>query len=211
MDDVLLFGRGGLFDQSASLANALANQAQSVVQRLHAWTPDDLLNTPAEDVIGRLLDEGTVQCPRLLVDDAELLDPTEVDQQYVDFGERRSRRVTRMTLVVPFEGEKDVFTLRADTSSTNPPRVLRLQDQELHLVVDDPPGDGAEIRMRFDGQIADIEKYLDWSRQQIDQYNQQIRRDVPTMVAERREQLSATRDLQADIGFPTRGRPDADA
>jgi hypothetical protein len=210
MDDVLLFGRGNMYAQDGRLAAALGSTAQAMLKHLQTWDPDDLLNTSAEDVIDRLADEGSVQCPSLLIDDAFLLEPTEVTEQYIDFGERRARRVTRFVLVVPFEGEKDVFTLRADQSSMNPPRVLRLKDHELHLYIDNPPDDPAKVKAIFDEQITKIDEHLSWSRRQIDLHNQQIRSEVPAVVAKRREQLLAARNLQAQIGYPIRRRPDAD-
>jgi hypothetical protein len=44
---------------------------------------------------------GSVECPDLHVDDAFMLEPTEVDQQFKDWGELRTRRVTRLVLVLP--------------------------------------------------------------------------------------------------------------
>lgn len=120
-----------------------------------------------------------------------------------------TRRVPRFVLVVPFEGERVVFTLRANTSSTNPPRVLKLANQELHLVIDNPPNDPAAIRTNFDEQIANIEKYLSWSRAQIDKHNRQLREELPSLVENRRSQLTASSKLHADTGYPTR-RPTRD-
>lgn len=210
MDYVQLFSSGRRYDSGGSLSEVLGTTAQAMAQRLRGWDPDDLLNTPIDDVVARLVDEGSVQCPYLRADDAFMLEPTEVDQQFVDFGERYTRRVTRLVLVVPFEGEKDVFTLRANTSSTMLPQVLRLQDREIHLAVDNPSNDPAAVKGAFDEQIANIEQYLSWSRQDIDRHNQQMRTEVPGMVAKRREELLATRNLQAQIGYPVRRRQDAD-
>ena len=151
-----------------------------------------------------------MHCPRLITDAVYLLEPREVSQQYVDFGRPRTRRVTMFVSVVPFEGDKDIFLLRPDHFMTVPPEVLLLEDQELHLAVDDPPNDPAVVRARFDEQIANIEKYLSWSRRQVELHNQQLRDEVPGMVARRREQLLTTRNLQAQIGYPVRRRPDAD-
>ena len=210
MDYVQLFSKGRPYALADSLSDLLRKTAQATAQRLQGWDPDDLLNTPVDDVVEDLVDLGSVQCPYLRVDDAFMLAPTEVDQQFMDFGERHTRRVTRLVLVVPFEGDKDVFTLRADQFSTMPPQVLRLQDHEVHLAIDNPSNPAA-ARAAFDEQIANIEKYLGWSRAQIELHNQQIRRDVPGMVATRREQLLMSRNLQAEIGFPVRRRQDADS
>lgn len=130
-----------------------------------------------------------------------MLPATEVDQQYRDWGEQRTRRVTRLVLVVPFEGHKDIFNLRPDQFTTMPPQVLRLQGHEIHLAIDNPSNDAAAINAAFHKQIANIEKYLGWSRRQIDLHNQGLRNELPGMVARRREQLLATRNLQAEIGF----------
>jgi hypothetical protein len=207
---VQLFSKGSAYDLATSLAAFLGKTAQAVAQRLHNWNADELLNTPVDDVVEQLVDMGSVECPNLLLDDAFMLEPTEVDQQYRDWGEVRTRRVTRFVLVVPFEGEKNVFELRPDQFTNMPPQVLRLQAHEIRLVIDNPMNDPAAIKGAFDAQIATIEQYLGWSRWQIELHNRGLRDRVPGMVASRRDQLLATRNLQAEIGFPVRRRKDAD-
>jgi hypothetical protein len=210
VDGIQLFGRGSINDYSSLLASALDAKARAVAETLQNWKPDSLLDTQPETVIAQLVDKGSVQCPRLLTDQVwQQPDVVEVNKQTVEFGEPVTRRVKRLVLVVPFEGEKDVFTLRANNSSLNPPRVLRLDKQELHLALDDPPSDGTAVRANFDEQIAKIEQYLGWSREQIETHNQLIRNEVPGMVTARREELLATRKLQADTGYPT-SRPTGD-
>ncbi len=81
---------------------------------------------------------------------------------------------------------------------------------ELRIAVDEPADDAASIRAQFEAQLDKIEMFLEWSRKQIEEHNAQIRTSVPDMVARRRAQLLATRNLQAKIGFPIRRRPDAD-
>lgn len=211
MDYIALFARSSPTDHSRLLSSALAGTNQSVVRELQAWEPNDLLSTPIDTVIERLINKATVRCPRLLAEEAEMLEPTETIMEFMEFGEQQRRRVTRMTLAVPYDGEQEVFTLRADTSSNNPPRVLRMTDKELHLGVDDPPNDGAQLRAAFDAQIAKIEQYLGWSRQQIDRHNDQLQAEVPKMVAARRDELLAARNLQAETGYRTRSRPSTDS
>ncbi|CKQ06477.1 Hypothetical protein ERS027629_01057 [Mycobacterium tuberculosis] len=210
MEYVQLFSKGRLNDLAGSLAGFLGKASQATAQRLQSWDADDLLNTPVDDVVEQLVELGSVECPDLRVDDAFMLPATEVDQQYRDWGEQRTRRVTRLVLVVPFEGHKDIFNLRPDQFTTMPPQVLRLQGHEIHLAIDNLSNDAAAINAAFHKQIANIEKYLGWSRRQIDLHNQGLRNELPGMVARRREQLLATRNLQAEIGFPVRRRKDAD-
>ena len=76
--------------------------------------------------------------------------------------------------------------------------------------MDGPIGDAASVRARIDAQVDEIEKSLASSRMQIEEHNARIRAEVPGMVSRRRAQLLAARNLQANIGFPVRRRPDAD-
>ncbi|OLO99190.1 hypothetical protein BVU76_27000 [Mycolicibacterium porcinum] len=210
MDYVQLFSTGRLYDLAGSLAEFLGKTGQATAQRLQSWDADELLNTPVDDAVEQLAELGSVDCPDLRVDDAYMLEPTEIDLQYRDWGEVRTRRVSRFVLVVPFDGDKDIFGLRPDQFTTMPPQVLRLQSQELHLAIDDPSNDAAAVKGAFDSQIANIQQYLGWSRRQIELHNQGLRSELRGMVERRREQLLATRNLQADIGFPVRRRKDAD-
>jgi hypothetical protein len=210
MDGIQLFGRGSLTDYTSLLSSALDASARRVSERLQRWKADDLLDTPQQAVVAELMETGSVSCPRLLTDQAWQQPAVEVDKQFRDFGEIVTRRVTRLVLVVPYEGERDVFTLRADTSSTNPPRVLRIDDGELRLAVDDPPADGGAVRANFEVQIGKIEQYLGWSCQQIAAHNQRLVDELPGLVQARRDDLLATRKLQADTGYPA-SRPTGEA
>lgn len=200
---IQLFGRGSLYDGTHLLSNSLDATERSAIDRLQKWDADELLSTPTETIVAHLVEGGSVVCPNLLIDEVWQKPPTEVSQQFVEFGETLTRRVTRLVLVLPYEGEREVFTLRANTSSTNPPRVLRLDQGELHLAIDNPPADAAAVRAQFDEQIANIDKYLGWSRLQIEEHNQRLRDEIPGLVESRREQLLAIRKLQADTGYPT--------
>jgi hypothetical protein len=135
--------------------------------------------------------------------------PSEAVQAFNDFGREFERRVPQLTLVVPFEGEKEVFTARPNQCSLNPPQVASLDDHELRITLERELSDGAQARALFDTQLDQIEKHLGWARTQIEQHNAKIRASVPELVARRRAKLLATRNLQSTIGFPIRTRPDA--
>ncbi len=210
MGSTQLFSNGGPFKPGWGLSDVLQSTARAVSERLQSMNANALLNAPVQDVIDELVEAGSVRCPELDIDSAYQIEPTEVDQQYQQFGERYLRHVTRFVLVVPFDGEKDIFTFCPDHSTTVRPSVLQLNDDDIRLAVDDPPDDPAALKQGFDNQIATIEKYLAWSRSQIEAHNQQIVAEVPVLVMRRREQLLATRNLQASIGYPVQRRKDAD-
>jgi hypothetical protein len=201
---------GPLLFTRDDLRSALEGTTTKMVDRLNNWDPDALLNAAEADVVEELIDDGSVQCPRLLRDQAWMPPPGEVVQTFMNFGRQVERRVPQLTLIVPFEGEKDVFLLRASQFTFNPPRVASLVNHELRITVEGETADLARARTLFDTQIDAIEKHLAWSRQQIEQHNQQIRISVPDLVSRRRTELLTIRNLQAAIGYPIRRRPDAD-
>ncbi|MBB4679455.1 hypothetical protein [Crossiella cryophila] len=204
MNDVLLFHRDGHLDA------ALTRTERAMVERIQQWDPDALLKAPVEDVVDQLVDAGSVRCPELLVDQVWMPAPTEVMVAYSDFGQQYARRVTRLVLVAPFTGEKAIFMFRANRGTMSPPRVLHLTENELHLVIDEPPEEPTAVRAAFDEQLDRIQQHLSWSREQIEQHNLKVGAQVPGLVAKRREHLLATRNLQAQIGYPVRRRSDAD-
>lgn len=150
------------------LANDLASPEAAISTILRGWNPDDLLTRPFGDVVDLVIARLSLDCPRLLLDNAWMPDLEEVDRQFEDFGRRYTRRVTRVVLVIPFEGDERIFTLRPDTRTTVPPRVYRLSNNEIRLAIDDPPAGPGEADAAFDRQIADIEKHLGWARAQIE-------------------------------------------
>lgn len=201
---------GTFLFSEGDLGMSLLAAARKMAGRLETWDADALLKAPEADVIDELIEEGTGRCPRLLRDHAWMPPPSETTQRFSEFGEIGERRVTQLVLVVPFDGEKVVFRLRASTFTINPPQVISLGDRELRIAMDGPAGDAASARALFGAQLDKIETCLEWSRKQIEDHNARIRAEVPGMVARRRAQLLATRNLQAEIGFPVRRRPDAD-
>ncbi|MGW4412011.1 hypothetical protein ACWEJ6_48960 [Nonomuraea sp. NPDC004702] len=178
---------------------------------LHKWDQEALLRAPEHDVIETLIRFGTLDCPRLLRHEAWMLEPAETIQESTKFGRRIERRVSLLTLVVPYEGERILFFTRPSRYPRDPPSVPYLDDRQLWLTVEGQLTDGAKVRKRFDRQLNEIEQWLGWAREEIDPHNANIRESVPRLVSHRRAELLAIRDVQAAVGFPIRKRTDAAA
>jgi hypothetical protein len=190
------------------LSDRLAELDQMARQRLMGWHPDDLLTMPEADVIENLLSTASIECPTLRRADAYLLDPTEVNQQFREFDETVTRRVTRFTLVVPFDGDPEIFRLRANSSTFNSPHA-EVSGAELRVFSYPADGDAASVKADLDAQLNEIDRFLSWSRNDIDRHQQVLKAQIPTLVSDRRAKLLADRELQANIGFPIKRRPDA--
>jgi hypothetical protein len=123
------------------------------------------------------------------------------------------RRVTKIVIAVPFDGEEDVFKLRPSQFGLSTP-AAEIRKGELRLSWASDQGtradvDSEKVRRYFDGQLDRIEQLLGWARADVERYNRDLRVQVRSAVAERRAKLLADRQLEAGIGFPVRQRADA--
>jgi hypothetical protein len=191
---------------------ALEATARKLHDELLGWNPDELLALPEADVVEHLVVVHSVACPKLRRDEAYLLPVSEQVQTLKDyFGDRVTRRVTQLTLVVPYDGEQIIFSMRASQSYINPPRGT-VVDGELQLTW---VGDGVDaanataVRANLDAELNKIEQALSWCQHDIDAHNRTIRATTPDLVAQRRAKLLRDRELEAAIGFPVQRRSDA--
>ncbi|GAB3910302.1 hypothetical protein GCM10027612_87850 [Microbispora bryophytorum subsp. camponoti] len=177
------------------------------------WGADAFLKASEHDLIDKLVEEGSVRCPQLLRDQAWMPEMAEVDIEVHDrfFGETATRRGLLFTLVVPFTGEKDVFYCRPSTWTSVVPQVQSLNTRELRLEVTGQFTDPTQLNKRFTEELDRIDQYLAWCREEIDRHNAALPTFVTGLVSARKQKLLDGRNLQSQIGFPIRRRPDASA
>jgi hypothetical protein len=193
------------------LSEVLSTAASQATDMLATWPPDDLLSIPEADITDQLIKLATMEVPSLAREDAWLEPPVEVMIEVRDFGRQFDATVTRFTLVVPVTGGPSLFGMTASRFSAG--AVLGEIDQRanalrLHC---DNPGTSDRAKAYFERMLDQIEQRLEWTRADIQAHNQQIVKQLPTAVAQRRAKLLKDRDLQASIGYPIMKRPDANS
>jgi hypothetical protein len=198
---------------SGDLQMTLEAQRRQAGQAVDEWDPEQLLATAEADIIEYLVAKYSVACPILHRDQTEQLPVSEEVRPVAGMfsGETYQCRMTKIVIAVPFDGEKDVFKLRASQSSLNPP-CGEVREGELRLTWTgdaQASADAAAIRRHFDGQLDKIEQHLSWARGDIGRYNANLCTLASSAVAERKAKLLADRQLEAGLGFPVRQRADA--
>jgi hypothetical protein len=194
---------------------SLAAQQGEALKAIEEWDPDQFLATAEADVIDYLVAKYSVDCPVLDRNRTEQLPISEevrtVQAAFPGFnGDTIQRRMTKIVVVVPFTGEKDVFRLHPSRSWS--PARAQVREGELRLSWTGDPQvgmDATAIRRHFDGEIDSIERTLSAAHSDIDRYNATLRTGITSKVAERRAKLLADRQVEAGLGFPVRQRPDA--
>ncbi|BAS11829.1 conserved hypothetical protein [Arthrobacter sp. Hiyo8] len=198
----------------SDLSELLRQRRDAYADDLAEWDPDDILSAPG-DVASELGYRHRIDCPVLLRD--EMFQGRPVDRK-VNLGPefrpediRRQVKVYRAT--IPFLGEKEVFLRRPGRSDLNPPAAnLDRASHTLTVEYEQPAGNAPEaetISNDLLAQIDQIEKWLSWSKEAIDQHNAQMA-DVAA-VERRRTEVLAERKLQDAIGIPLQRQADADA
>ena len=193
------------------LADVLSAAGGAAMDKLAAWPPDDLLNTPEADVIEQLVGLAALEVPSLERDKKWLDNPAEIKVDVEDFGRQFQATLTRHTLVVPVIGDPSVFGLRASVFSTGSiPAEIDKKAGTLRLHCDNPDN-GDQARAYFERALDDVEQRLQRTRADIETHNAQLARQLQLAVAQRRAKLLNDRNLQASIGYPIKRRPDADS
>jgi hypothetical protein len=193
------------------LCNDLALATQHAVDMLMNWPPDEILNGAEADMADSLVRLATFKVPQLDRNNAYLESPTEITMPGERVGQTvRTVYLTRFTLVVPFTGHPPLFNRTASRRSAEPVYGevdelyynLRLYCDGLH--------DPVQVKASFEIQLDKIEKKLSWTQAEVEGHNQQMARQLPEILAQRRAKLLADRNIQASIGYAIKRRPDAD-
>jgi hypothetical protein len=198
---------------SGDMLRTLGAQQESARQAVYDWNADQLLATAEADLIEYVVGKYSISCPVLHRDQIEQLPVSEEVGSARDAfsGLTYQRRVTKILIAVPFDGEEDVFRLRPSQFGLSTPAAQVLKG-ELRLTWTSDQGANADheaVRRYFDGQLDRIEQLLGWARADVDRHNRDLRVQVSSAVAERKAKLLADRQLEAGIGFPVRKRADA--
>jgi hypothetical protein len=190
------------------LKSELEQTFRAVLRHIARIRPEDILSTPDSVIIGGLLHEASANCPRLVTENIEKLPMEEYTETIGAYGDDFSaitRQVPRWRFVILFVGDFRVFRSKSTQYSLNPPTVLDLRDTELELFVDGQLN-ASQIHNALQAQIDNIQQQLSYAGADCEQHNARLRKDVPAMLHQRREQVQALRDTQAQIKFPIRHR-----
>jgi hypothetical protein len=206
--------KGYLFS-SYDLSHVLNNRKKSVCEEVEGMDANRLLNTAPVDLAKYLADKFKVDALRLrrdewTVDEQE----TKID---VRGDPRRYIRDTarpvyvpgqRFEVEVPFDGDAELFYMRPNTSTSNPPRAL-VKEGRLVLAHEVTHDSQHDIRPEIDRTLNDIEQYLGWLTAQVSALNNELPTVAATAIEQRRQRLLANQGRTASLGIPVKARPGA--
>ncbi|WP_431274665.1 hypothetical protein ACQ858_22155 [Variovorax ureilyticus] len=207
--------RGYLFS-SRDLRQVLDAHVEALRNEVANIDGDQLLNTAPSDLIDYLVEKFTLPELALRRDEWSVSEQeTKVDvsrdgNRYFSPGRSGPFYVPgqRIEVYVPFDGESELFYMRASQFSTNPPRA-RIQGSTLVLEFEQPSDKQSDIRADVDRLLADIEQHIGWGNPQVIAMNTSLRQEAQKVVESRRQQLLVNQNRVAALGIPVRERTGA--
>lgn len=196
------------------LGAGIRNQGEKAHQAVEDLDADRLLTSSVADVISAFEEDFRIN--PVVIKEVEIQveqQDTEVDvsgDPMRGFFEQTGPcyiKGTAIRFFVPFEGDSELLRARANTFSTNPPRA-EVVGKDLIFEYTRTDHNAEAVKREFQNDLANLKKHLEWSRNQIDQFNKVLKPSLEGWVIARREKILRDRGMVASIGFPLRRRAD---
>jgi hypothetical protein len=196
------------------LDEALRARDAQALQEVDRYDGNRLLNTSADDLCAYFFQ--TFKVNPLALDEAGAY--ADQEEAQIDVSRDPMRHIrdrshpfyipgVRFTLHVPYTGDGNLFHLRPNTCSLNPP-YAKVEDSELLLAYSAPQADPAQVKASFDGGLAEVKRHLGWQRSQCEEYNSRLKDNLTQQIARRRQRLLDNQGTAVALGYPLKSRPD---
>ncbi len=204
-----------LFDKHSAHV-VVDHQRQLAMKELEGFTEAQILNTPTEDLVRYLLEKYILEVP-LLHEDKQHVHDQEIQQQienrgYDIFSDRAggSRTVTinQVILHIPFTGDFQMFSIQP-SRSTIPGPMASVEGSELLITVSTDRKDAATITSELQSVVSSIKQHLATLAQDIQHLPAQIEGPARSKIETRKQQILASKNLVASLGFPMTKRSNA--
>jgi hypothetical protein len=120
-------------------------------------------------------------------------------------GERAFVRGTRLTVVIPFEGDQNLWRVRASTYTIGGGRPeITIQDGTIAFGVDfaDDTANAEQIRHRIDQDTRSLSEAVNYLKNDVDQHNRTAADTIRQELDQKRKQAQATTGVLANLGIP---------
>ena len=202
-----------LFRRKGDLNEVLSEKKKILEKEIENLDKDYVMKVSEDDLARYMVSKYALEAPVIHEDKMYVFDPAdtqiEVSRGHVlsDFALTRSFYVkgTKITVAVPFEGDEDLFHFKPSTFTLDPPRG-EVVNQELHLVYETVDQDPEELKRACRRDSAEIKKYLEWVRNQVNSFNKQLESLVRENIAARKKKLMDDMGLVASLGIPIKRR-----
>ena len=209
-----------LLFNTKSLSQLLSAYPHLLREEIDKWPENTVLSSPESQLIDCLVSKFILDVPTLSCrnDWSVVSQDTQVDvshdplRRFREYGGPKTVPGQRLVLQVPFEGDADLFEFQPSTYDFNPPRARVLNQNSVlsfEMEVPHDRADSGRVRQEIDGQVASVDKYLEWIRQECAQWNASLQDTAAEQIANRKRRLTEQAVLLAELYIPLKRQPDS--
>ena len=195
----------------------LIDQCETEIKRdVEHWDRNRVLSSSESDLITYLVDKYSLDPPQLLRDQIHIENEGEAkinvsgrfEYGIWDSSDPHYVPGSFVTVAIPFEGDGNLFEFQASTYTFNPPRG-RISDSNVLISFQGVKLNAERTRKEIDDTVEQIEKHLEWIRNDCSQWNGRIASVAEQCVRHRKNRLLEQADMVSSLGLPIKRRPDS--
>jgi hypothetical protein len=196
---------------------AQSNQPRALADAIESYNPDAILTANLDELTDYFVDRYRIDVPRLGSDDEITVSQEDErfdarrDPSRVVFDSSRPAYIpgTRFTWYVPYEGETELFYMRASTFTVNPPRAVVTPTELQFAYTTADMSDAPRLKAEFERELAKVRDHLAWLERDFKPFTDSLRDQTRALIEKRRAKLAADRGVVATLGYKVRERADA--
>jgi len=204
-----------LFYENGDLSSFLDHRKNSIKTEIEAYDSNEFLNLSEEDLYQYLISKYKLKSPGIIDDQIHISDTHEVD---IDVSQDQMRAIfdrskpvyikgVSITISIPFDGNGELFNYKPSRFDFNPPRGI-IKDNELLMIYETLEQDVEKIKKAYEHDINSVKKYLGYTNQQINNYNQELDGFLRDIIKKRKKKLLDDLGLISSLGIPIKKSSD---
>ncbi len=192
-----------LFSEPARSWDILEQQEYRLNEQVEHLSAADLNAHSISAIIEGLGQRFSLNVP-VLHEEAATATHQEIDldpQRRSILGQPRYERGLRITVAVPFTGDRRIFDLRPDTYEDLPaPKGLVVGDT-VNFTTEGARLTAQEVRAEYDAWLALVNRHLALHREKLGGFNERLHGTIEAALTARAERLREHADLVNSLGF----------
>ncbi len=196
------------------LREEMESRRRDMLQEINSLKTNDILNADMGELCAYFenkyrYDVPVVNTNQISVDQREV--DVDVSQDFnraiFDRSEPFYLKGTAIIFIIPFEGDGNLLRCRPSAFTTVRPRG-EVANGEVRVEYRSADHEGERIKSDFEQNLRQVQQYLGFVRENTDQFNAALARQIRQIIEERRQKLMNDQGLAASLGFPIRKRVD---
>ena len=198
------------FYEKGELSSLLAMFQGKVKEEINGFEENYLLNVNEDDLAKSIISKFTLEPPSLRQDLLHGLEPEEIDIEGIDewLHTPYSVKGTLITIVVPFEGDKNLFyyipSSRSFTLVSG-----NIRNNELFLTYKIRASESGKIEGLYKSDLQNIENSLLSVKRDVGSYNSSLPDLIQSLIKNRKQKLLNDRSIVSSLNIPIKTRGDS--